>query len=62
MAETQSESYEVITNAAAGVTSAALLLGTDSKTFQAKGTTTAGAGTATIIDDNYRILYNYLKE
>jgi hypothetical protein len=37
-------------------------LGTDSKTFQAKGTTTAGAGAATIIDDNYRILYNYLKE
>ena len=49
MAETQAESYEVITNAAAGVTSAALLLGTDSKTFQAKGTTTAGAGAATII-------------
>lgn len=49
MAELQSESYEVITDATAAVTSAELLLGTDNKTFQAKGTTTAGVGAATVI-------------
>ena len=49
MAELQSESYEVITDATAAVTSTELLLGTDNKTFQAKGTTTAGVGAATVI-------------
>ena len=49
MAENQAESYELITAATVTTTSDPLLLGTDSKTFQAKGTTTAGAGAATII-------------
>ena len=49
MSESQAESYEVITDSTTAVTSAAMLLGTDSKTFQAKGTTTAGVGAATII-------------
>jgi hypothetical protein len=49
MAENQAESYELITAATITTTSAAMLLGTDSKTFQAKGTTSAGAGAATII-------------
>jgi hypothetical protein len=49
MAENQAESYELISTATVTTTSDPLLLGTDSKTFQAKGTTTAGAGAATII-------------
>ena len=49
MSEIQAESYEVITDAAVATTSAELLLGTNAKTFQAVGTTTAGAGAATIV-------------
>lgn len=49
MSDREATSYAVITDSTVTVTSAEVVLGSDSKTFQAKGSTTAGAGAATII-------------
>lgn len=49
MSEIQADAYIIMANATTLATSEELLLGSDSKTFQAVGTTTAGAGAATVI-------------
>lgn len=49
MSEIQADAYEIITAATAPAASTELLLGSDNKTFQAMGATTAGAGAATVI-------------
>jgi len=49
MSDREAEAYTIINAATVATTSAEVALGSDSKTFQAMGTTTAGAGAATII-------------
>jgi len=49
MSDREATSYAVITDSTVTVTSTEVVLGSDSKTFQAKGSTTAGAGAATIV-------------
>ena len=49
MSETQADSYIILNAVTTTATSSELLLGSDSKTFQAKGATSSGTGAATIV-------------
>ena len=49
MSEQIAASYEILTNATTTATGSSIELGASNKTVQAKGTTSAGAGAATIV-------------